>query len=265
MIDLHCHMLPGIDDGARDLASALAMARLAVADGIRHTVCTPHIYPGLYENTVAGIAAATGAFQAELRSAGIPLSVSYGADIQIVPDLVPGLQAGRLPTLHGSRYFLFEPPHHIQPPGMLELIHSAVAAGYVPIITHPERLTWAEGAYGQFAEAARLGAWIQLTGGSLLGVWGQRVKAFSERFLCDGITHLVASDGHNQSNRSPTLGPAREVLVTLVGEAEAERLVHERPAAVLANADPASVTPPAPAPPPRRRWWRLGSAPTKSP
>ncbi|MDO8862434.1 CpsB/CapC family capsule biosynthesis tyrosine phosphatase [Haliea sp. E1-2-M8] len=259
MIDLHCHMLPGIDDGARDLASALDMARLAVADGIRHTVCTPHIYPGLYENTVPGIAAATRAFRAELENAGIPLTVSYGADIQIVPELVAGLQGGALPTLHGSRYFLFEPPHHIQPPGMLELIHSAVAAGYVPVITHPERLTWAEGAYTQFAEAARLGAWIQLTGGSLLGVWGPRVKAFSERFLADGITHLVASDGHNQSNRSPTLGPARAVLVELVGEAEAHRLVSQRPAAVLADAAPVEVAPPNPAAPaPRRRWWWFG-------
>jgi len=259
MIDLHCHMLPGIDDGARDLATALAMAQQAVADGIRHTVCTPHIYPGLYDNSVAGIAAATSAFQRELDTAGIPLRVSYGADIQIVPELVAGLQSGQLPTLHGSRYFLFEPPHHIQPPGMLELIHSVVAARYVPVITHPERLTWAEGAYAQFAEAARLGAWIQLTGGSLLGVWGPRVKALSERFLQDGITHLVASDGHNLSNRTPTLGPARERLVALLGEAEAQRLVSERPAAVLADVPANEVSPPAPAAPaPRRRWWFRG-------
>lgn len=252
MIAMHCHMLPGIDDGARDLARA----RQAVADGIRHTVCTPHIYPGLYENTVEAIAAATSAFQAD---AGIPLTVSYGADIQIVPELVMGLQSGQLPTLHGSRYFLFEPLHHIQPLGMLELIHSAVAAGYVPVITHPERLTWAEGAYAQFAEAARLGAWIQLTGGSLLGVWGPRVKAFTERFLTDGITHLVASDGHNQSNRSPTLGPARGALVQLMGGEDAHRLVSERPAAVLANSTTADVAPPDPATPaPRRRRWWLG-------
>ena len=67
--------------------------------------------------------------------------MSHGADIQIVPELVSGLQDGTLPTLHGSRYFLFEPPHHIAPPGLLELVHSALAAGFVPVITHPERLT----------------------------------------------------------------------------------------------------------------------------
>ena len=259
MIDIHCHMLPGIDDGARNLETALDMARQAVDSGITRTICTPHIYPGLYENTVEGIAAATEAFQQELTGAGIPLTVSYGADIQIVPDLVQGLQSGRLPTLHGSRYFLFEPPHHIQPPGMLELIHSALAAGYVPVITHPERLTWVEEAYGQFVEAARRGAWIQLTGGSLCGVWGPRVKALTERFLRDGLTHIIASDGHNLSNRTPTLAAAREALLPLVGEAETLRLLEERPTAVWENRAPELVPPPAPerpAAPSRQSWWR---------
>lgn len=259
MIDIHCHMLPGIDDGARDLDTALAMARQAVDSGITHTICTPHIYPGLYENTVEGIAEATTAFQTALSEAGIPLGVSYGADIQIVPDLVQSLQSGRLPTLHGSRYFLFEPPHHIQPPGMLELVHSSLAAGYVPVITHPERLTWVEGAYDQFVEAARLGAWIQLTGGSLTGVWGPRVKAITERFLRDGLTHIVASDGHNLSNRGPVLAAAREALLPLVGEAEAERLLQERPAAVLADLAPDQLQPPAPealASKAGRPWWQ---------
>ena len=257
MIDIHCHMLPGIDDGARDMSAALDMAKLAVASGITHTVCTPHIYPGLYENTVDGIARATSALRLALEGADIPLTVSYGADIQIVPELVRGLQAGTLPTLHGSRYFLFEPPHHIRPPGLLELLQSALAVGFVPVITHPERLTRVESAYDQFVEAAQMGAWVQLTGGSLTGVWGPRVRAISERFLRDGITHVVASDGHNQSNRAPTLYTAWAALLPLVGEQETQRLLQARPAAVLANAAPGSVHPPAPQPPaPSRRSWR---------
>jgi len=262
MIDIHCHMLPGIDDGARDMDTALEMARVAVADGITHTICTPHIYPGLYHNTAAGIREATAALRDALRQADIPLEISHGADIQIVPELVSGLQDGTLPTLHGSRYFLFEPPHHIAPPGMLELVHSAVAAGFVPVITHPERLTYVQQHYATFAEAARLGAWIQLTAASLLGVWGPRVKGITEQFLRDGIAHVLASDAHNLSNRSPRLGTVRPLLAGLVGEDETELLLHGRPRAILDDLAPASVPAPRPATPPapvqrRRRWQQF--------
>ena len=103
VIDLHCHMLPNLDDGASDLATALAMARLAVADGIKSTACTPHIYPGLYDNDAARIRATVRAFQRHLEDEGIPLSVTDGADIQIVPGLVQSLKSGAYPTLNGSR------------------------------------------------------------------------------------------------------------------------------------------------------------------
>ncbi|MFL3656399.1 MAG: tyrosine-protein phosphatase [Halioglobus sp.] len=244
MIDIHCHMLPGIDDGARDLDTALTMARLAVEDGITTTICTPHIYPGLFENTVEGIQQAVIDFREALQVAKIPLEVTYGADIQITPELLQGLRAGSLPTLHHSRYFLFEPPHHIAPPGMLDLVNNALLAGYVPVITHPERLSYVEEYYDQFLEAASMGAWLQITGGALLGVFGPRVKAVTERFLADGVVHLLASDGHNLKNRTPDLSEARDAAARCVGEEEAQRLVQERPRAIMDNLDPSLVPPP---------------------
>ena len=244
MIDLHCHMLPGIDDGAKDLDMALQMARIAVADGITMTACTPHIFPGRFDNTPAGIREACQQFQAELVAAGIPLQLTYGADIQIAPDLTQKLLDGTLPTLHGSRYFLFEPPHQVSFPRLNDMIEDALLAGFVPIITHPERLFYVETDYDKFVEAARNGAWIQLTGGSLLGRFGRRAKRVSERFLNDGITHLLASDGHNLKKRTPELGKARDAAARFVGEEEADRLVQERPAAVIANTAPEDIPPP---------------------
>lgn len=255
-------MLPGIDDGPRDLDTALAMARLAVADGITCTACTPHIYPGLFNNTHDGIRAAVADFRAELARADIPLELTYGADIQVVPELVQGLANGTLPTLHDSRYFLFEPPHHVALPRLGDLLHNALVSGYVPVITHPERLSYIESHYHRFVEAARQGAWIQLTGGALLGRFGPRVKAMAERFLRDGVVHLLASDGHNTSNRTPTLSEARAAAARIVGEDEAWRLVRDRPRAVLDNRDPAAVAPPPAldpnAPPPARKTSWLG-------
>jgi len=222
---------------------ALEMARLAVADGITVTACTPHIYPGLFENTVEVIRESVEAFRAELKRADIPLQITYGADIQITPELVSGLNAGSLPTINQSRYFLFEPPHHVAPPGMLDLLHNVIASGYVPVITHPERLSYIEDHYDQFVQAVQMGAWIQLTGGALLGRFGGRVQKLSERFLVDGVTHLLASDGHNLKNRTPELSEARVAAASIVGLEEATRLVQERPRAILDNRDPALVTP----------------------
>jgi protein-tyrosine phosphatase len=239
-------MLPGIDDGARNLDMALQMAKMAVADGITMTACTPHIYPGRFDNTLAGIREACAQLQGELDAAGIGLQLVYGADIQVVPELTQRLVDGTLPTLHGSRYFLFEPPHHVSLPRLNDMIEEALGSGHVPIITHPERLFYAQADYDQFVQAAHSGAWIQLTGGSLLGQFGRRAKSISERFLKDGITHLLASDGHNLKNRTPELSKARHAAARLVGVEEAERLVLQRPAAVIANREPDSIAlPPA--------------------
>ena len=236
MIDLHCHMLPGIDDGAPDLDTALEMARIAVADGITLTACTPHIYPGLFENTAETIAQATAALQKDLQQAGIPLEITYGADIQLVPELVPALRRGSYPTLHGSRYFLFEPPHHTVPVRFQESIFDAVASGFVPVITHPERLTWLDEAhYPWFVTAARQGAWIQLTAGAVTGRFGRRPRYWSERFLDDGLVHILATDAHEPKHRPPLLAEGREAAATWVGPDEADRLVTGRPRAVIQN------------------------------
>lgn len=244
MIDLHCHMLPAIDDGAPNLETALKMAQIAVQDGITHSACTPHIYPGLFENTAEGICRAVDDFRLALKQANIPLEVTSGADVQIFPEMIDGLDNKRIPTLHNSRYFLFEPPHHISPPSMLNLIHDVLASGYIPVITHPERLSYIDQDYHLFVEAARKGAWIQLTAGSLTGRFGKRVQKISERFLKDGITHLLATDAHNLANRAPILSEAREVAATLLGKEEASRLVLKRPQAILQNTAPDDILAP---------------------
>lgn len=132
MIDLHCHLLPGIDDGAPDLETSLEMARIAFADGIRTLACTPHIYPGVYENTGDGIRQAVAALQKALDEAEIALKLVVGADIHVDPDLLLKLRGGEAPTLGGTRYFLLEPPHHVALPRIADFVFNLVAAGYTP-------------------------------------------------------------------------------------------------------------------------------------
>lgn len=252
MIDLHCHMLPGIDDGAPDLTVALAMARCAVADGIRITACTPHIYPGLYENTREGIAVAVAGFQRVLDREEIPLTVTTGADTHLAPDLLDSLRRGRIPTLNDSRYLLLEPPHHVVPPRFESSVFELAAAGYVPVITHPERLTWIEQHYEIFPRLAASTAWMQVTAGSLTGRFGRRPKYWAERLLDEGCVHLLATDSHHIERRPPLLAEGRDAAAVRVGELEAFNLVEARPRGILAN-EPPERLPALPNRPVRRR------------
>ena len=241
MFDLHCHMLPAIDDGARNAETALAMARMAVDDGITHLVCTPHIYPALYENDAQRIIRAVEVFSALLQAHEIPLQLGYGADIQVVPELLPRLRSGAFPTINGSRYFLFEPPHHVPLTNMSRFVSDALSAGFVPIITHPERLSWLGEHYEAFLEAAEDGAWIQLTAGSLVGRFGDNPKYWAEKMLADGVVHLLATDAHNLRGRPPLLAEGEAAAADILGREEARRLVYNRPASVWKDEDPGQV------------------------
>lgn len=238
MIDLHSHILPGIDDGAKDLEMSLEMARIAVADGIHTMACTPHIYPGMYMNDAAGIARARSRLQAELDERGIALKLVVGADVHLVPGLLEGLRAGLIPTLHGSRYLLLEPSHTMPPPRFEDLVFNLVAAGYTPVITHPERLTWIETHYAAFVRLIGQGALMQVTAGALTGAFGPRAKYWADKFVVDGHAHILATDAHSTGRRLPRLTPALEVVRRLVGDHEAAQLVVERPQAVLDDLAP---------------------------
>lgn len=243
MIDLHCHLLPGVDDGAPDPATAIAMARLAVEDGIRTVACTPHIYPGLYENRSDRIRAAVLALQTTLRAAGVDLTLTYGADAHLTPELLGRLRRGSAPRLHGSRYFLLEPPHHVSPPRFEESVVAFLDAGYVPIVTHPERLGWIEREYEVFTRLVHCGAWLQVTAGSLAGRFGAQARYWGERLLDEGWVHVIATDAHDVGRRMPLLHEGRAAAEKRVGAEEARRLVEDRPRAVLDDRAPGEVHP----------------------
>lgn len=216
------------------------MARIAVADGIKLIACTPHIYPGLYENNGPDILRRVTELQAELDRAGIALKLTAGCDAHLTPTMVAELNSGHIPTLAGSRYFLFEPPHHVAPPRLEESVVATMDAGYMPIITHPERLSWIDSHYETMKRLAAAGAWMQLTAGSVTGRFGKRVQAWSERMLDEGLVHLLATDAHNLRNRKPQMREAVDAVASRLGERAAMDMVVTRPRMVLENADPAT-------------------------
>lgn len=235
MIDLHSHILPGLDDGSPSLAESLEMARLAVADGTTDMACTPHIVPGMYENGSANIARAVQALDHALRRAAIPLALYVGADVHVAPDLPELLALGNVPTLNRSRYFLFEPPHHVLPPRLEELSLRLITAGFIPILTHPERLTWIKANYDVVERLNAVGCLIQLTAGSIVGAFGRTALYYSEKLIEEGRVDIIASDTHGATRRPPGLSQAVGIVAKRCGEDEARNMVLKRPSEILAN------------------------------
>jgi protein-tyrosine phosphatase len=238
MIDLHSHILSGLDDGAKTVDVSIEMARRYLDQGVVGVACTPHIFPGLYPNNRDTIGRAILELQDRLEQKAFPLKLVSGADNHIVPNFVPLLRAGELLAIGETRYVLVEPPHHVVPIRLEALFFEILQDGYVPILTHPERLTWIERDYAKIVTLAERGVWMQLTSGSLLGRFGKRARYWADKMLCEGLVHILATDAHNNSGRPPDLMQGRSAAEKLVGPRIAEELVALRPELVLSDAAP---------------------------
>jgi protein-tyrosine phosphatase len=259
MIDLHCHILPEVDDGARNLATALDMARMAVDDGITVIACTPHSLPGVYDIDAKDIRHRVYCLNQQLTERGIDLVLVPGCDAHVRPDFVACLREGRILTLNDTRYVLVEPPHNVMPRRLDNLLFEIVLAGYVPILTHPERLAWLPANVKALEEMVRSGTWLQVTAGSLCGNFGRKAKYWAQHLLAQGMVHIFASDAHNVDARPPCLSQARKIVEMEVGASEAARLFLTRPQQILEDVpvvQTASVKISSPSPPQPVSFWR---------
>ena len=218
MIDLHSHILPGIDDGAPDLETSLDMARIALADGIEVMACTPHITPGVYNNDADCIEDAAAEFRQALERRNLRLELVIGADVHISPHMGKNLLSGHWPRLAGTQYFLFEPPHHVMPPHLYRIADDLLDTGLVPVLTHPERLSWIDNHYKTIVKLRKLGVLLQVTAGSLTGHFGASAKYWAEKMLADGLVDLLATDSHDPKGRPPVLSRARDYVAQRYGD-----------------------------------------------
>lgn len=232
MIDLHTHLLPGIDDGAPDMDSALAMARFALACGTTHLLCTPHLHLGRYDNTQQSIAHALHAFREMLQQAGVALQVGAAAEVRFDSELMPLALAGQLPylgTWQGRQVLLLEFPHSHIPVGAEQLLRWFMAHGIQPLIAHPERNKGLMSRPELLKPLLAQGCLLQVTASSLAGRFGERAQTLAMRLLKEERVYVLASDAHNMKERPPNLLPGLMVARELIGEAAARRLVDDNP------------------------------------
>lgn len=232
MIDLHCHLLPGLDDGAKNIAESIELAKMAYDSGITHVVCTPHIHEGYFDNNIDMIEQAHKEFKSALNREGVPLKSHFAAEVRINPNIVALANSNRLPFLgyfDGKPVLLLELPHSHIPPGTEQLIQWLKANGIVPMIAHPERNRDIISNYNKASWLRGKGVLFQLTAGAITGTFGSRVQDCVFKLLNDGLADIVATDAHNVHKRPPELAAAFQRLVGDFGNASAEDLCINNP------------------------------------
>lgn len=256
-VDLHCHILPGIDDGAKNLAQALAMARIAVADGIHTVFATPHHLNGVYRNPADVVLDQVGKLQAALDEAEIGLTLLPGAENHLVPELPAALRDGSALTLGGfGRAALVELPVHEIPMGAEELLDNIRGYGIVPIIAHPERNTALRRNPDRLAEWVEGGCLSQVTAQSCTGRFGEAVQAAARTMICRGLVHFVASDAHRDERRIPQIEPGRAQIEQWTNATLAGLICREYPRAIATGGVPDLAALYEALPEPPRPWWR---------
>lgn len=232
MIDLHNHLLPGIDDGAPDLATALQLAQVAVGDGTTHLVCTPHIHPGRYDNTTASINQALAIFKRGLNEQNIPLHVAAAAEVRFGMEIMVGIKTNSIPFLgqwQGKNVLLLEFPHGEIPFAAERLTSWLLQNNIIPMIAHPERNKGLMRDPNKLKPFLDQGCLLQVTAGSVAGNFGEVAQDLAVRLLEKNLVTILASDAHNIEHRPPILSAGLAIVTELLGEAAARRLVIDNP------------------------------------
>jgi protein-tyrosine phosphatase len=232
MVDIHHHLLFGLDDGSNSLDTSVAMAKMAVADGITHVVCTPHAN-GVYAFSPRVNAAKTDELRARLAAEGIALTLGSGCDFHLSFDNVTlAKQDPSRFSINGLGYLLVEVPDYGLPPGLTETFYELQLAGLTPILTHPERNPTLQNDPARLADWLRGGVLIQVTADSITGHKGKHAQRMAHDLLEKRWVHFLATDAHNTTSRPPRMREAHDLVATKFGASYAHHLCVIHPLAV---------------------------------
>ena len=255
MIDLHCHILPGVDDGPADVSESIEMARQAVADGIRTVVATPHGLNDVYYNPVGKVIAQVRDLSAVLKTEGLNLKICPGSDARICSRMAERVAAGEAATINlNGRYILAEFPSQVIPDESRNELFGLKLNNITPIITHPERNLVFQHRLDFLYDLVEMGSLVQITAMSITGELGEAAMECAHELLKRRLVHVIASDAHSSQHRPPLLSHAVEAAAHILGDEKTARMmVTEWPEAILAG-EP--FTAPEPRPATQRKWWK---------
>jgi protein-tyrosine phosphatase len=257
MIDIHSHILPQIDDGARSLEEALEMARLAAEDGIQQMVCTPHMFNGLSRNPEpAEVLDRVGALQESIGKEGLRLLP--GNEVHFTHEILNKVRTNGVTTVNRLNYMLVEFPALSVPAGASEMLQELLANGVRPILVHPERNAQLQMRRSMVADLVQQGVYVQVTAMSITGEFGTAARNCAESLLRHNCVHFIATDTHRAERRPPILSHGRDAAAEIVGNAGARKLVFDNPLAVVTGGEIKSDPPTPYSLPPRGKTSFFG-------
>ena len=236
MIDIHHHLLPGVDDGSPDFETSLAMARLAVEDGITHVACSPHAN-GQYNYDRVEYEGLVRDLRDRFTKEGVNLTLGLGCDFHLSYDNLQAALADHTPyTINGKGYLLVELPDYGLPRGLTETFYNLQVAGMTPILTHPERNPTLQADMSRLVSWLRGGLLIQVTAGSVMGKMGKSAEKMAHQLLANRWVHFLATDAHNTSSRPPRMSDAQRLVEKKYGAEYAHLLCNSNPRAAFDGA-----------------------------
>lgn len=234
-IDIHSHLLPGIDDGAGTMGEALQMLKMAADDGIRHMIATPHFHYRRGHASPEQIRTLTAKVQELAEQENIPIILYPGNELYYTHELLETVKAGEALTLAASDYVLLEFSPETECRRIQNAVYEFLSEGYYPIIAHMERYE-AFQKHADFVQMIlQMGAYFQINAGSLTGNAGWSVKRFTKTMLKNGTVHFIATDAHDTEKRIPAFGKTADWIIKKYGEDVLQELVSDHPMKILEN------------------------------
>lgn len=219
MIDLHCHILPNLDDGAKTVQEAIQMAKAAVDEGITKIVATPHDKNGQYENSKTTILESVSNFNRQLQDINLPLEILPGQEIRLHGELLEDYKNSKLLTINdGGKYVLIEFSSNHVPTYAEQLLFDIQLNGLLPVIVHPERNQQIVESPEILFQFIKNGALSQVTASSVAGNFGKKLQRFSLQLIEHHMAHIIASDAHNLTGRAFRMKEAFRVIDNEFGE-----------------------------------------------
>ena len=237
MIDLHAHILPGIDDGARDMGMSVEMLEIAARDGITDIIVTPHFIHGDIDNTAEIVKQELEKLIAGSGDKNPGINLYPGSEVFISPEVPALLKEGKIQTLNDSRYVLIELPMTMVPEYTEEVLYEVRLLGYTPVIAHPERNMMLGRKPELLKKFVEQGALAQVNATSITGLYGKRITKIAMKMIAGGWVHFVCSDTHSCRGRAPKLSAAKERIARKFGGERAQALFETNGRSVIDNGE----------------------------
>lgn len=234
-IDIHCHIMPGVDDGSPDVETSLKMLQIAEKNGIERIILTPHHKPMHHNLSPEHNMVYCEKLQEKAKAAGLNMRLYSGNEIYYSDETQRELENGRICTLAGSDYCLVE----FHPTNPYKAIHNGVyqvqTAGYIPIIAHVERYSDIVSHSSYVEDLADMGCYIQVNASSIMGKYGFGISHFTKKLMKNRLVHFVATDAHDCKSRAPELLECRNYVARKFGDGYSQKVFYDNPMLVIHN------------------------------